>query len=133
MKAIRIHKFGPTEDVLQYEDVPAPEPKAGEILIKVEAASLNRATLAYAKVLTVFPPMRSRLFLVANLPAQLKNSAPALTNIESASVSLRIRVSVVTRNTPLRKLPKSGPSPTESPRLRRRQLPPYVSPRGSDC
>ena len=31
MKAIRIHKFGPTEDVLQYEDVPVPEPKAGEI------------------------------------------------------------------------------------------------------
>ena len=49
MKAIRIHKFGPTEDVLQYEDVPAPEPKAGEILIKVEAASLNRADLGLRK------------------------------------------------------------------------------------
>ena len=43
MKAIRIHKFGDTEDVLQYEDVPVPEPKAGEVLIKVEAAALNRA------------------------------------------------------------------------------------------
>jgi NADPH:quinone reductase len=49
MKAIRIHKFGPTEDVLQYEDVPTPEPKAGEILIKVEAASLNRADLGLRK------------------------------------------------------------------------------------
>jgi NADPH:quinone reductase len=49
MKAIRIHKFGPTEDVLQYEDVAAPEPKAGEILIKVEAASLNRADLGLRK------------------------------------------------------------------------------------
>ena len=49
MKAIRIHKFGPTEDVLQYEDVPVPEPKAGEILIKVEAASLNRADLGLRK------------------------------------------------------------------------------------
>jgi hypothetical protein len=29
MKAIRIHPFGPTEDVLQYEAVPALEPKAG--------------------------------------------------------------------------------------------------------
>jgi hypothetical protein len=29
MKAIRIHEFGPTEEVLQYEDVPAREPKAG--------------------------------------------------------------------------------------------------------
>jgi NADPH:quinone reductase len=49
MKAIRIHKFGPTEEVLQYEEVPVPEPKAGEILIKVEAASLNRADLGLRK------------------------------------------------------------------------------------
>src|SRR5262245_48547545 len=49
MKAIRIHKFGPTEDVLQYEDVPVPEPKADEVLIKVEAASLNRADLGLRK------------------------------------------------------------------------------------
>lgn len=46
MKAIRIHKFGDSEDVLQYEDVPVPEPKDGEVLIKVEAASLNRADLS---------------------------------------------------------------------------------------
>ncbi|HXV79020.1 MAG TPA: zinc-binding dehydrogenase [Candidatus Binatia bacterium] len=49
MKAIRIHNFGPTEDVLQYEDVPVPEPKAGEVLIKVETASLNRADLGLRK------------------------------------------------------------------------------------
>jgi NADPH2:quinone reductase len=45
MKAIRIHKFGPTEEVLQYEDIPTPEPGSNEMLIKVEAASLNRADL----------------------------------------------------------------------------------------
>jgi NADPH:quinone reductase-like Zn-dependent oxidoreductase len=49
MKAIRIHQFGPTEEVLQYEEVPVPEPKAGELLIKVEAASLNRADLGLRK------------------------------------------------------------------------------------
>jgi NADPH2:quinone reductase len=49
MKAIRIHQFGPSEDVLQYEDVSMPEPKGGEILIKVEAASLNRADLGLRK------------------------------------------------------------------------------------
>jgi NADPH:quinone reductase len=49
MKAIRIHNFGPTEEVLKYEDVPVPEPKAGEVLIKVEAASLNRADLGLRK------------------------------------------------------------------------------------
>jgi NADPH:quinone reductase-like Zn-dependent oxidoreductase len=49
MKAIRIHKFGESDDVLQYEDVSVPEPKAGEVLIKVEAASLNRADLGLRK------------------------------------------------------------------------------------
>ena len=49
MKAIRIHKFGDTEDVLQYEDVPIPEPKPSEVLIKVDAASLNRADLSLRK------------------------------------------------------------------------------------
>jgi NADPH:quinone reductase len=49
MKAIRIHKFGDSEDVLQYENVPDPEPQAGEVLIKIEAASLNRADLSLRK------------------------------------------------------------------------------------
>ena len=49
MKAIRIHEFGQSEDVLQYEDVPVPEPKTGEVLIKVEAAALNRADLGLRK------------------------------------------------------------------------------------
>ena len=46
MKAIRIHQFGPTEDVLQYEEVPIPKPGPRELLVKVEAASLNRADLS---------------------------------------------------------------------------------------
>ena len=45
MKAIRIHRFGPGEDVLEYEDVPKPEPGPGELLVKIEAASLNRADI----------------------------------------------------------------------------------------
>jgi NADPH:quinone reductase-like Zn-dependent oxidoreductase len=45
LKAIRIHQFGPTEDALQYEDIPVPQPGTQQILIKVEAASLNRADL----------------------------------------------------------------------------------------
>src|SRR4026207_351225 len=40
MKAIRIHEFGGA-DVLKYEDVPEPEPKPNEALVKVDAAGVN--------------------------------------------------------------------------------------------
>jgi NADPH:quinone reductase len=49
MNAIRIHKFGPAAEVLQYEEIPIPEPGPNELLIKIEAASLNRADLALIK------------------------------------------------------------------------------------
>jgi NADPH:quinone reductase-like Zn-dependent oxidoreductase len=41
MKAIVIHEFGPP-DVLRYEDAPDPQPRAGEIRIRVHAATVNR-------------------------------------------------------------------------------------------
>ena len=41
MKAIVIHRFGPP-DVLEYEEVPDPPPRAGEIRIRVHAATVNR-------------------------------------------------------------------------------------------
>jgi NADPH2:quinone reductase len=40
MKAVRIHAPGGPE-VMTYEDAPQPTPKAGEALVKVEAAGLN--------------------------------------------------------------------------------------------
>lgn len=40
MKAIRVHNFG-AADALRYEDVPMPEPKAGEVRIKLAASGLN--------------------------------------------------------------------------------------------
>src|SRR5436309_1310102 len=40
MKAIRVHATGGLE-ALRYEDVPVPEPKAGEALVRVEAAGVN--------------------------------------------------------------------------------------------
>ena len=45
MKTIQIHDFGPTEEVLKYEEIPRPEPAEYQLLVKVEAASLNRADL----------------------------------------------------------------------------------------
>ena len=40
MKAVLLHGYGGV-DQLFYEDVPEPKPKAGEVLVKVEATSLN--------------------------------------------------------------------------------------------
>jgi len=40
MKAIRVHAPG-TADVMKFEDVPEPQPKAGEAVVKVDAAGLN--------------------------------------------------------------------------------------------
>lgn len=40
MKAIRVHATGGPE-VLRYEDVPAPEPGAGQVLVRVAAAGVN--------------------------------------------------------------------------------------------
>lgn len=40
MKAVRIHDFG-DPSVLRYEEVPVPEPAAGEVLVKIAAAGLN--------------------------------------------------------------------------------------------
>jgi len=41
MKAILFHKHGGAE-VLEYTDFPTPEPKEGEILVRLRAAALNR-------------------------------------------------------------------------------------------
>src|SRR6266704_6632543 len=40
MKAIRVHKYGGAE-ALTYEEIPLPEPKAGEVRVKTEASGLN--------------------------------------------------------------------------------------------
>ncbi|MBI3740181.1 MAG: quinone oxidoreductase [Chloroflexi bacterium] len=40
MKAVRIHQFGAPE-VLQYEDIPVPEPKEGEVRVKIQVIGIN--------------------------------------------------------------------------------------------
>jgi len=44
LKAIVRHRWGGPE-VVRLEEVPTPEPKAGEVLVRVHAASVNRADL----------------------------------------------------------------------------------------
>ena len=40
MKAVRIHQFGGPE-VLNYEDIPGPQPRKDQVLVRVKACSLN--------------------------------------------------------------------------------------------
>ena len=40
MKAVRIHQHGPIENLL-FEDVPTPEPKSSEVLVRVRGCALN--------------------------------------------------------------------------------------------
>jgi NADPH:quinone reductase-like Zn-dependent oxidoreductase len=47
MKAIRIHAYGGPEQ-LRYEDVPRPQPKGGEVLVRVHATSVNPFDLKLA-------------------------------------------------------------------------------------
>jgi len=46
MKAVRVHTPGGPE-ALRYEDVPQPAPKAGEALVKIDAAGLNYIDVYY--------------------------------------------------------------------------------------
>ena len=57
MKAIRIHEDGGPE-VLQYEDVPDPEPGPGEVLVSLRAASLNHLDVWVRKGLPSVPKPR---------------------------------------------------------------------------
>jgi len=59
MKAIQVDKFG-APDVLDYRDVPRPEPAPGEILVEIEAAGVNfidiyHRTGAYQRGLPLTP------------------------------------------------------------------------------
>jgi NADPH:quinone reductase-like Zn-dependent oxidoreductase len=57
MKAIRIHEDGGPE-VLRYEDAPDPEPRDGEVLIELRAASLNHLDVWIRKGLPSVPKPR---------------------------------------------------------------------------
>jgi NADPH:quinone reductase-like Zn-dependent oxidoreductase len=55
MKAIQQHEFGGPE-VLQYEDAPRPEVKAGEVLVRVHAVGLNPPDWYMRDGMKMLPP-----------------------------------------------------------------------------
>ncbi len=55
MKAIRFHEFG-GPDVLRYEDVPRPELKAGEVLVRVHAIGINPPDWYVREGMKILPP-----------------------------------------------------------------------------
>jgi NADPH:quinone reductase-like Zn-dependent oxidoreductase len=57
VKAVRIHEDG-GPDVLRYEDAPDPTPSAGEVLIRLRAASLNHLDLWIRQGLPSVPKPR---------------------------------------------------------------------------
>ncbi|CAN5640116.1 MAG: zinc-binding dehydrogenase [Actinomycetota bacterium] len=57
MKAVRIHEDGGPE-VLRYEDVPDPEPQAGEVLVELRAAGVNHLDIWIRKGLPSVPKPR---------------------------------------------------------------------------
>jgi NADPH2:quinone reductase len=83
MKAIRIHQFGPTEEVLQYEEVPMPEPGPGSLLIKVEAASLNRADLGLRKGTYRVSPDQLPLIPGREFAGTVAKSGPGVTEYKA--------------------------------------------------
>lgn len=55
MKAVRLYEFGGPE-VLRYEAAPRPVPGRGEVLVRVEAASLNPPDLYLRDGYRALPP-----------------------------------------------------------------------------
>lgn len=62
MRAVRIHGFGGPE-AMRYEEAPKPQPKSGEVLIKVHASSANPADYKMASGLFGQMPLPATLGL----------------------------------------------------------------------
>ena len=45
MRSVRFYEFGDPADVLRVEDVPQPEPGAGQVLVRMRARSINPSDL----------------------------------------------------------------------------------------
>ena len=76
-KIVRFHKTG-SADVLQIEDQPLQEPKAGEVRLKVQAIGLNRAEVMFRRGMYLEQP---------RLPARLGYEASGMIDAIGPGVS----------------------------------------------
>ncbi|GAB7039859.1 MULTISPECIES: NADP-dependent oxidoreductase [Catenuloplanes] len=67
MKAIRLHEHGGPE-VLRYEDAPMPEPKPGEVLVRVHAAGINPPDWYVRDGMTTMPGETESTFALPMTP-----------------------------------------------------------------
>lgn len=79
MKAIRVHQHGGPE-VLQFEDVASPQPEAGEVVVRVEAAGLNFIDVYYRTGL--YPPSALPFINGQEGAGVVESLGPAVTDFE---------------------------------------------------
>lgn len=79
MKAVRIHQFGGPE-VLQYEDVPDPQPRKDQVLVRVRACSLNHLDLWVRKGL---PGVRLPHILGSDVAGEVVETGEYVTDIKA--------------------------------------------------
>ena len=133
MKAIRIHNFGSTAEVLQYEEVPIPEPGPNEFLVKVEAASLNRADLALRKGAYRIAPEELPVIPGREFAGTVAKLGPELKNSRLASGSWRAPAREATQSTRSLRPQRLCRFPTALTRQSRQRCPQYFSQPGSLC
>lgn len=78
MKAVRIHQFGGPE-VLIYEDVPDPQPRHDEVLVRVRACALNHLDLWVRKGL---PGVKLPHILGSDVSGEIVSTGEYVTNFK---------------------------------------------------
>ena len=114
VKIVRFHKTGPAE-VLQFDELPLPEPGPGEIRLRVKALGLNRAEVMFRNGQYLETPvLRPRT--ATRPPASSKPSDQV--SIPAGSARPSARFPELSSSTPMESMAKSRLCPcTESPNI----------------
>jgi len=82
MKAVRIHRYGGT-DTLTYEDAPRPVPADGEVLIRVQATSINPFdAVVRAGYVSKFMPLPFPITLGRDISGVIEEVGPGVSGLQ---------------------------------------------------